>query len=323
MTISAAGGIRIPEGTTAQKAILLRDGATQQPEHTSGGGIGAGTIGLLAAGGVGLAGGLALRGLGHGRIGTALAAIGGAILGASLLTACGPGSKPSTDVPGDEGAAGHDVDLVPSSLGDLPAAGADSTNAAPDDWEPSSGSRDAREGVVQIAHSRGLGSGWVVEPGKIITNYHVAQGFEQLTVIDHDGDAHRGTVERLDRTHDLALVSVPDLDDEPLAMDDVVEEGEAGETTGYPGGTFNNDAAIAVGTIDIVDGGRRRNTVLYAGTSAQGVSGGAVINGAGEVLGTSFAVGNISGGDDPDIVLTIPNDQVQEFLAQAESPDAA
>ncbi|MCB0877512.1 MAG: trypsin-like peptidase domain-containing protein [Thermoleophilia bacterium] len=318
MTISATGGIRIPDHTTAQHGLLSH--GRIDSDRGDAGGIGAGTIGLLAAGGVGLAGGLALRGMGHGRIGTAIAAIGGALLGVSLLTACGTTPKQRiSSVPGDEGPPGHNVDLVAGSLGDLATAGTDSTNPAPDGWKPSSGSRDAREGVVQIETSTGLGSGWVVKPGKVVTNYHVAQGYDRVNVIGQDGAEHAGTVLRMDRQHDLALVEVPDLTDAPLAMDDVVEDGELGETTGYPGGTFHNDAAAAAGTIDITDDGRRRSTLLFAGSSAQGVSGGAVINGAGEVLGTSFAVGTI-GTSDTEIVLAIPNDQVREFLAAGAAP---
>jgi S1-C subfamily serine protease len=331
MTIAAAGSPRIPEGTSATKGFLRTDRAgattaTSDAPHSDGR-VGPATIGLLAGGGLGLAGGLALRGMGHGRIGTAIAAIGGALLGASLLTACGPtsggtvGAAPTTprrtDVPGDEGEAGDDLDIL-GTWTDLPAAGSDATNPAPANWLPSSGTLDAREGVVQFETDTGLGSGWVVEPGKVITNYHVAQGARDLDVIDHRGETHRGTVQRLDRSHDLALVTVPTLADAALPMDDVVEDLEFAETTGYPGGYFHNDAATAVNLVDIVDDGRPRDALMLLGESEQGVSGGAVINGAGEVVGTSFAVGSFADEEDPlDFVLAIPNDQVRDFLARA------
>lgn len=329
MTIAGLGTPRISDGTTADKGFLRTDGATAGGADRRG--LSAGTIGLLAAGGIGLAGGIAMRAAGLGRIGTGIAALGGAILGASLLTACGStgGSGPSrrTDVPGDEGGVGDGVEIVGESWADLPPAGTDTTNPAPEDWYPDSGTRDAREGVVQIVHGRGMGSGWVVEPGLLVTNYHVAQGFADVDVIDHRGTTHDGTVLRLDREHDLALVSAPTLRDTPLAMDDTVDELEGAETTGYPGGEFNNDAAHAAAMIDVLDAGRRREAILLLGTSQPGVSGGAVINGAGEVVGTSFAVGELGDGDDPsNIVLAIPNDQVREFLdshARAERDESA
>jgi hypothetical protein len=319
MTISGLGA-RIQQGSTVERGFLERDDTPSTTASKSSPGRMSGLqAGLLAGGGIGLFGGLALRAGGMGRIGTGLAAIGGAVLGVTLLAACAPTSsglsRRSDDVPGDNGPPGDDVSLRPDTLRDLPAAGADTTNPAPAGYDPVSGSRDAREGVVQLRHSDGMGSGWVVEPGKVITNYHVAQGFSHVEVVDHEGAVHEGQVLRLDETHDLALVSVPTLDDTPLERDDVVEYAEAAETTGYPGGEFNNDRAVAVGDIGINDGSIKRDALFLSGTSAQGVSGGAVINGAGEVIGTSFAVGTLGGDDDPTpFVLAIPNSQVQGLL---------
>jgi hypothetical protein len=321
MAISAVAGIRIPDGTTARTGLLRTDGASD-PQFVGSTAVPGGLLAALGVGGLGIAGGVALRMAGHGRIGTPIAAIGAAILGASLLAACSPRSGPSTPVPGDEGRPGDDVDIVTSSWRDLPAEGSDTTNPAPASWVPQSGTLDAREGVVQVEHRRGLGSGWVVEPGLVVTNYHVAQGFNELKVHDHAGREHWGTVERLDRSSDLALVRVPTLRDTPLPMDDVVEDIEFGETTGYPGGHFRNDEAFAAARIDVIDDGRRRESLLLLGQSQQGVSGGPVINGAGEVIGTAFAVGELTGDDDPtDFVLAIPNDQVRALLDRTRAAD--
>jgi S1-C subfamily serine protease len=318
MTISGLG-TRLQLSSTVERGYLERnESSATTTRKTSPDRMSGLQTGLLAGGGLGLFGGLALRAAGMGRVGTGLAAIGGALLGVSLLAACVPVSsglsKRSTDVPGDEGPPGDVVTLRADTLREFPAAGADSTNPAPDGYEPVSGSLDAREGVVQLRHSEGMGSGWVVEPGMVITNYHVAQGFGQVEVVDHVGASHAGTVLRLDKTHDLALVSVPTLDDTPLERDDVVEYAETAETTGYPGGEFNNDRAVAVGDIGINDGDIQRDAILLNGTSAQGVSGGAVINGAGEVIGTSFAVGTLGDTDPTEFVLAIPNSQVQGLL---------
>lgn len=296
----------------AQRGIPDRRAAARPDDA---GGVSSVAIGALAGGGALTIGGLALRAAGHGRLGLGMAAIGGALLGVTLLSACGSLGVSGPPVPGDEGDVDGSVFTVPGSIRDLPTV--DSTSPAPDGWRPSSGTRDAREGVVQISHSRGTGSGWVVAPGQVITNYHVAQGHRSLNIIDHEGERHAGTVLRLDLAHDLALVSAPTLDDTPLPMDDTVTEIETGETTGYPDGRFSNDAALAVSNIDITDGGRRRSALYLSGTSAPGVSGGAVINGAGEVMGTSFAVGSFPGDegeDDVSFVLAIPNDQVRGFL---------
>lgn len=318
MTISGLG-VRTPDLTSArvEHGYLERDKGTKGVRRSS---VSDRLLGAAVVGGTGvlaLGGGLLMRANGMGRPGTVLAAIGGAILGASLLGACTPGGSgrsKRTDVPGDEGAPGDDVSLHPESARDL--TGADRTNPAPDGYDPkNSAARDAREGVVQLVHSTGMGSGWVVEPGRIVTNYHVAQGYEDVDVIDHRGETHAGQVVRLDRRHDLALVEAPTLKDAPLGMDDVVEQHETGETTGYPNGEFSNDAAVAAGMIDVNDDGMRREALFLSGTSAPGVSGGAVINGAGEVMGTAFAVGDAG---DSEFVLAIPNDQVQRLLDRHE-----
>lgn len=318
MTISGLGG-RIPDLSDARvdHGYRERERGTKGVRRSSGSNRLLGTAVIGGTGALALGTGLLMRANGMGRPGSILAAIGGAIVGVSLLGAfatTGSGRAPRTDVPGDEGRPGDDVSLYHDSARDL--TGIDSTNPAPVGYDPlNSPVRDAREGVVQLEHSTGSGSGWVVEPGRVVTNYHVAQGYEHVDVIDHRGNEHRGTVVRLDRLHDLALVEAPTLRDTPLAMDDVVEQHELGETTGYPDGNFRNDAARAVGMVDVHDDGQRREALFLSGTSAPGVSGGAVINGAGEVMGTAFAVGSA---DDSQFVLAIPNDQVRGLLDRHE-----
>ncbi len=314
--MSLAGiGARAQLGTTATYGLADPD-RSRARVRTSVGDRGNGpSVGLLAAGGVGLVGGLALRFAGMGRVGTGIAAIGGALLGASLLSACGGPKGPP--VPGDEGTPGGSVSTFPGTLKDLAARGSDTTNPAPAGYTATSGGRDAREGVVLLSHGSGTGSGWVIEPGTVVTNYHVAQGHRELSVTDHAGAEHDGVVRKLDRQHDLAIVDVPTLKDAPLQLDDTIEDAEPGETTGYPHGEFSNDRAVAVGRVKIDDDGRERQALFFSGTSAEGVSGGAIINGAGEVMGTSFAVGELPATDDDPadpFVLAIPNEQVESFL---------
>lgn len=314
MSLSGIGS-RVQLGTTANYGVAPHDGSRTRVRTSSGNGGTGLSVGLLAVGGVGLVGGLALRFAGFGKVGTGIAAIGGALLGASLLSACGGPKGPP--VPGDEGAPGGSVSTFPGSLGDLAARGSDTTNPAPDTYRATSGGRDAREGVVLLSHSGGTGSGWVIQPGTVVTNYHVAQGHREISVTDHQGTDHKGIVRKLDRAHDLAIIDVPSLKDAPLGLDDSIEDAEGGETTGYPHGKFSNDRAVAVGSVDVDDDGHRRQALFFKGTSAEGVSGGAVINGAGEVMGTSFAVGELPATDGQPaapFVLAIPNDQVRSFL---------
>lgn len=320
MSLSGIGS-RAQLGATATYGVSPHDDSRTRVNTSAGDGGSGLSVGLLAAGGVGLVGGLALRFAGMGKVGTGMAAIGGALLGASLLSACGGPKGPP--VPGDEGRPGGSVSTFPDSLKPLAKRGSDTTNPAPADYRATTGGRDAREGVVLLSHGSGTGSGWVIEPGTVVTNYHVAQGHRDISVTDHTGAEHDGVVRKLDRKHDLAIVDVPTLTAAPLRLDDTVEDAETGETTGYPHGEFSNDRAVAVGRVKIDDDGRERQALFFSGTSAEGVSGGAVINGAGEVMGTSFAVGELPATDDDPadpFVLAIPNDQVTAFLEAPTPP---
>ncbi len=306
MPIAALGQPLLPSQLSSGWATAHKPLRTEGASH---GGASHG-IGLAAVGAVGVAAGLSMRAHGLSGVGTTLAAISGVLFGASLLTGC-TGAAAKTNVPGDEGPAGSDLQLDDNHKYEIAIAGADSTNPAPKDYVPASAARDAREGVVEIRAELGQGSGWVAQPGRVITNYHVAQGSTKVTVTDHEGTKHAGTVLKLDRTHDLALIDAPDLADAPLAMDDTVETGEAGETTGYPNGAFDHASAYAASMVGVTDDGRHRDAIMFVGKSDHGVSGGAVINGSGEVIATSFAVGTLGTSD---IVLGIPNEHVREFL---------
>ncbi|MCW2923838.1 MAG: serine protease [Thermoleophilia bacterium] len=276
----------------------------------------AGLVGLLAGGTALGVTGLALRHAGHGRLGLGLAAAGAAMLGASLLSGCSLGAaapKPSTF----EQSHQDPISISATSLDNLPH-GADRTNPAPPGYRPGGAAAQGRAGVVEVMHQYGTGSGWVVAPHRIITNHHVIDGVDsRIQVRDSHGRDHDATVIASDRAHDLAMLRVDDLDDAPLPLDDAVDGGELAETTGYPGGAFHQDAATARATVTVHDGAYTRPGTFFSGTSAPGVSGGPIINGAGDVVATAFAVGSMpagSAGAGP-FVMGIPNDQVRAFVA--------
>lgn len=316
-------GSRVQPATNATRGLVPHDDDSSPARARVRGDGGPSTsflLGLGAIGGIGLLGGIAMRAGGMGKLGLGVAALGTAVLGTSIVHAI-MRPKPAP-IPGDEGRPGGDVLTYPSTLQEFPVRG-DRTNPAPAGYAPRSGSRDAREGVVLISHAGGTGSGWVVRSGTVVTNYHVAHGHPQVSVVDHVGRDHEGVVRKLDRAHDLAIVDVPTLRDRPLPLDDAVDRDEQAETTGYPDGEFRNDRASARGMVTVEDDGRERAAIMLSGTSAEGVSGGAVINGAGEVIGTSFAVGELGENEDAEpFVLAIPNDQVTRFL-NALTPTAA
>lgn len=228
------------------------------------------------------------------------------------------GIRVSDQTPGELSVSYGDVDdprLAP--------VGSDRTNRPKVDFTKS-GTAQAREGVVQIRSRVGdyldLGSGWVVEPGLVVTNHHVVASnarASSMVARDHTGTEHAARLVADDPEHDLALISVPGLQDAPLPMDDVVERGEMARVTGYPGDTFRETLAVAMLGADVTDKGVKRDGLLFAGRSAPGASGGPIINASGEVVATTFAIGANDIETDEysgPIVMGVTNGDVRELV---------
>jgi len=80
----------------------------------------------------------------------------------------------------------------------------------------------AAESVVRVTgHACGLGiegSGWIVEPGYVVTNAHVVAGVDHPTVDRHEGPSWRATVAAFDPKKDLAVLRVPGLSGRALGV---------------------------------------------------------------------------------------------------------
>jgi S1-C subfamily serine protease len=147
--------------------------------------------------------------------------------------------------------------------------------------------------------SRGFlnqGSGFVVEPGFVVTNAHVVAGTTEQWVHSGDGD-HAATVVGFDPDLDVAVLRAPTLGAAPLSLLDAeLARGDGGAVLGYPGGgpLTPSDAAVRqviepVGR-DIYGGGEisRRLYELQADV-APGNSGGPFVLPDGTVAGLVFA----------------------------------
>jgi S1-C subfamily serine protease len=91
------------------------------------------------------------------------------------------------------------------------------------------------------------GSGFVAQPGLVVTNAHVVAGVAHPIVLDGTG-RHPATAVLFDPHLDIAVLRVPDLSDPPLLIDpSTVGRGTSGVVLGYPqGGPFDyTPAAVA------------------------------------------------------------------------------
>ncbi len=174
--------------------------------------------------------------------------------------------------------------------------------------------------------SRGVGSGVVVSAdGLILTNSHVVEGADQLTVTTADGQELSATVVKADPTHDIAVIRAAGGTLTPATLGDssTIKVGETVLAIGSPLGEFTEtvtrgivsalDRSISVGNQQT---GRAEDLSGLIQTDAAinpGNSGGALINVRGEVIGMNTAVAGSAEG----IGFAIPINAAKQMIDQA------
>ncbi|CAH0267805.1 Serine protease Rv3671c [Arthrobacter sp. Bi26] len=140
------------------------------------------------------------------------------------------------------------------------------------------------------------GTGFVVAPGRVVTNAHVVAGVDEPVVETPGGRALPGRVVYFDSQHDLAVVAVDGLRSEPLALAADLPSGSAAAFAGYPhGGPFQSKPAtvqdIATVLVPDIYGNNASPEDVYriAGDVQPGNSGGPLLTMDGQVAGVVFA----------------------------------
>lgn len=140
------------------------------------------------------------------------------------------------------------------------------------------------------------GSGFVVAPGRIVTNAHVVAGVSSPIVEPRSGGAYQGHVVYFDPDHDLAVIAVKGLSLAPVPLGHNLAVGASAAFDGYPlGGPFQSGAATvqSVPTVEMRDiyGDNPQPVELYylSAMVQEGNSGGPLLNQAGQVAGVVFA----------------------------------
>jgi S1-C subfamily serine protease len=177
-----------------------------------------------------------------------------------------------------------------------------------------------------LGTATGSGSGFIYSPnGFILTNKHVVQDADTLTVILNDGRQFEGTVYGIDTLTDLAIVTIDanDLPYAPIGTSAGLEPGQLAIAIGNPLGTFENTV-----TTGVVSGLGRQITAQNALQSSSDVinnliqtdaainpgnSGGPLVNSAGQVIGVNTAVSENAQG----IGFAIPIDVARPIMDQA------
>jgi S1-C subfamily serine protease len=158
--------------------------------------------------------------------------------------------------------------------------------------------RKVEPSVVTISHDQGTGSGVIwSEDGVVVTNAHVVGEARQVEVAFFDGRRAEGRVRATDPDTDLAVVDVERSDLQPATFqENLPTVGELAVAMGSPLGFQNTiTAGIISGLHREIPGSAEqgiRSLVDLIQTDAAispGNSGGALVNGRGEVVGINVA----------------------------------
>ena len=158
--------------------------------------------------------------------------------------------------------------------------------------------RKVEPSVVTISHDQGTGSGVVwSKDGVVVTNAHVVGDVRDVEVAFFDGQRAGGRVRATDPDTDLAVVDVERKDLEPATFQEQLPAmGELAVAMGSPLGFQNTvTAGIISGLHREIPGSAQENIrslvdlIQTDAAISPGNSGGALVNGRGQVVGINVA----------------------------------
>ncbi len=146
----------------------------------------------------------------------------------------------------------------------------------------------------------GIGSGVIVDAaGIVLTNNHVVEGADEVTVELTDGREFKAVDIKTDPDSDLAVVRLADADNLPTAALGNSDELEIGDWVIAIGNPFELETTVSAGIISAKGrelGRIRRAKFLQTDAAINpGNSGGPRVNLAGEVIGINTAIASNSG----------------------------
>ena len=152
------------------------------------------------------------------------------------------------------------------------------------------------------SNSAASGSGFIVSSdGYIVTNYHVIEGANSITVTMYDDTSYEATVASYDKSNDIAILKVDAEDLVPVVLGDSdnMNVGDTVIAIGNPLGelTFSLTQGVisALGREVTLEAGLVMNLIQTDCSINAGNSGGALFNLYGEVIGITNAKYSSSG----------------------------
>ncbi|XHN42610.1 Periplasmic pH-dependent serine endoprotease DegQ [Lonepinella sp. MS14434] len=170
---------------------------------------------------------------------------------------------------------------------------------------------------------KGMGSGVIInaQKGYVLTNNHVIDKADKITVTLQDGRELKGKVIGTDKQSDVALVQVENpknLTEISIADSDKLRVGDFTVAIGNPfglGQTVTSGIVSALGRSTGSDSGTYENYIQTDAAVNRGNSGGPLINLKGELIGINTAIISPSGGN-AGIAFAIPSNMADNLVKQ-------
>ena len=143
--------------------------------------------------------------------------------------------------------------------------------------------------------NEGLGTGIIIDPkGIVLTNNHVIDGAEEITILLSDGREYKVKDRKIDRESDLAVLTIEPEEELPSVQFADSGSIDVGDWVVAVGNPFNFESTVSVGIISArwrTVGSIQRGDFLQTDAAINpGNSGGPLINLHGEVVGINTAI---------------------------------
>ena len=165
-----------------------------------------------------------------------------------------------------------------------------------------------------------LGSGFIIDAaGYVVTNNHVIDGADEITVILESGDEMKATLVGTDEKTDLALLKVNPASPLPVARMGDSEKARVGEWVMAIGDPFGLGGTVTTGIISArnrdINAGPYDDFIQTDAPINRGNSGGPLFNMYGDVIGVNSAIYSPTGGS-VGIGFAIPINAAKNVISQ-------
>ncbi len=169
-------------------------------------------------------------------------------------------------------------------------------------------------------HVTSLGSGFIIDPtGYIVTNNHVIEGADQISVTLNDGRTLPAKLIGRDEKTDLALLKVTPAKPLPAANFGDSDSAKIGDWVIAIGNPFGLGSTVTQGIVSArnrdIESGPYDDFIQTDAPINRGNSGGPLFDMAGNVVGVNSAIYSPSGGS-VGIAFSIPSNLTREVIAQ-------